>query len=100
MRAREAMWRTGAPVRTLLIALVHLYRATFSGVFGGQCRFYPSCSHFAEDAIRAHGAVRGSGLAIWRILRCNPFGRGGVDRVPSHAFLHDAVIRDNEMTGA
>jgi putative membrane protein insertion efficiency factor len=100
MRAREAMWRTGAPVRALLIALVHVYRATFSGVFGGQCRFYPSCSHFAEDAIRAHGAVRGSGLAIWRVLRCNPFGRGGIDRVPPHVLLHDAVIRDHEMTGA
>ena len=100
MTAREVMWRTGAPVRALLIALVHAYRATLSGVFGGQCRFYPSCSHFAEDAIRAHGAVRGSGLAAWRILRCNPFGQGGIDRVPPHALLHDAVIRDHEMTGA
>ena len=100
MSARGAMWRTGAPVRALLIALVHGYRATLSGVFGGQCRFYPSCSHFAEDAIRAHGAARGSGLAVWRILRCNPFGQGGIDRVPSHVLLHDAVIRDHEMTGA
>ena len=100
MRAREVMWRTGAPVRALLVAFVRVYRATFSGVFGGQCRFYPSCSHFAEDAIRAHGAVRGSGLTIWRILRCNPFGRGGIDRVPRHVLLHDAVIRDHEMTGA
>ena len=87
-------------MRALLIGLVHLYRATFSGAFGGQCRFFPSCSHFAEDAIRAHGAVRGSGLAIWRILRCNPFGRGGIDRVPPHVRLHDAVIQDHEMTGA
>ena len=88
MSAREAMWRTGAPVRALLIALVHGYRATLSGVFGGQCRFYPSCSHFAEDAIRAHGAARGSGLAVWRILRCNPLFRAGYDPVPARRARH------------
>lgn len=89
---REVLWRAGAPVRATLVLLIRIYRVTLSGVFGGQCRFYPSCSHFAEDAIRRHGAVRGVGLAAWRIVRCNPFGRGGVERVPARVALHDAVI--------
>ena len=89
---REVLWRAGAPVRATLVLLIRIYRVTLSGVFGGQCRFYPSCSHYAEDAIRRHGAVRGSGLAAWRIVRCNPFGRGGVERVPARVALHDAVI--------
>jgi putative membrane protein insertion efficiency factor len=53
---------------------------------GGQCRFAPSCSHYAEDAIRARGAVVGGALAVWRILRCNPFGKGGIDRAPSATY--------------
>jgi putative membrane protein insertion efficiency factor len=78
----RAMWWLGAPARTVLIALIRVYRATLSGWLGGQCRFYPSCSHYAEDAIRVHGAMRGSAMTTWRVLRCNPFGRGGVDHVP------------------
>ena len=64
-----------------LIACIKVYRVSLSGWLGGQCRFYPSCSRYAEDAIRVHGAVRGTGMALWRVLRCNPFGGGGVDRV-------------------
>jgi uncharacterized protein len=63
---------------------------TLSGVLGGQCRFYPSCSHYAEDAIRTRGLVRGWAMAIWRILRCNPFGRGGFEPVPQ---ANDGVIQ-------
>ena len=79
---RRATWALGAPVRALLIAGILLYRATLSGWLGGQCRFYPTCSHFGEDAIRDHGAVRGSAMAVWRVMRCNPFGVGGIDHVP------------------
>jgi putative membrane protein insertion efficiency factor len=66
----------------LLIALVRLYQVTLSGLLGGQCRFYPSCSSYALDAIRVHGATRGTLLAAWRIARCGPFTDGGVDPVP------------------
>jgi hypothetical protein len=76
------MWMLGAPLRWALIAAILLYRATLSGWLGGQCRFYPSCSHYAEEAIRTHGAIRGTGLAAWRIARCGPFTPGGVDHVP------------------
>lgn len=79
---RRALWIAGTPARGLLIGLIRVYRATLSGWLGGQCRFYPSCSHYAEDAIRMHGATKGSILATWRVLRCNPFGKGGIDPVP------------------
>jgi uncharacterized protein len=78
---RRVTWTLGAPVRATVIGGILLYRATLSGWLGGQCRFYPTCSHYGEDAIRAHGAVRGSAIAAWRIMRCNPFGRGGLDPV-------------------
>ena len=81
-RIREVAWALGAPARLLLIGLIRLYRLTLSGWLGGQCRFSPSCSRYAEQAIRTHGAIRGSGLAAWRIARCGPFTRGGVDHVP------------------
>jgi putative membrane protein insertion efficiency factor len=77
------MWRAGTPARWLLLTAIRVYRGTAAGWLGGQCRFYPSCSHYAETAIRTHGAIRGSGLAIWRILRCNPYGTGGVEHVPA-----------------
>jgi uncharacterized protein len=80
---RQGLWLLGAPSRLGLIGLVRLYRASLSGWLGGQCRFYPTCSHYAEDAIRAVGAVRGSALAVWRVARCGPFGAGGVDRAPA-----------------
>ena len=71
----------GAPVRMLLIGCIKVYRVGLSGWLGGQCRFYPSCSRYGEEAIRVHGAIRGSWMALWRVLRCNPFGAGGLDPV-------------------
>ena len=71
----------GAPVRALEVGLIRAYRATLSGWLGGQCRFHPTCSHYAEEAIRELGALKGTALATWRILRCNPFGDGGIDHV-------------------
>ena len=79
---RRVLWATGAPFRALLIGFIRVYRAILSGWLGGQCRFYPSCSHYAEDAIRSQGALRGSALAAWRVLRCNPFGKGGIEPAP------------------
>ena len=80
---RRAAWAAGAPARALLIGGIRVYRLVLSGWLGGQCRFLPTCSRYAEEAIATHGAVRGSALAARRILRCNPFGRGGLDPVPA-----------------
>ena len=87
---RRAVRTVGAPVRALEIALIRMYRAMLSGWLGGQCRYYPTCSHYAEDAIRQHGVMKGTTLAAWRILRCNPFGRGGIDNIRD-AGGYDAV---------
>lgn len=89
---RRALRTAGTPVRAVEIACVRVYRATLSGWLGGQCRFYPSCSHYAEDAIREHGAAKGSALAAWRIIRCNPFGEGGIDPVRERP-EYDGIIR-------
>jgi len=88
-RLRSAVWRLGAPARWLLIALILAYRVLLSGWLGGQCRFYPSCSHYAEEAVRTHGALKGSMLAAWRIARCGPFTKGGVDPVPDRRRRHE-----------
>ena len=79
----RVLWGVGWPFRAALIGLVRLYRATLAGLLGGQCRFHPSCSLYAEGVIRNRGALVGSALAAWRVLRCNPFGRGGVDPAPA-----------------
>ncbi len=65
-----------------LIALIYLYRFTLSPIIGNQCRYEPTCSHYAEDALRKHGAIRGSWLALKRIVRCHPWHDGGFDPVP------------------
>ncbi|HYZ13904.1 MAG TPA: membrane protein insertion efficiency factor YidD [Actinomycetota bacterium] len=79
---RAALWASGTPVRVVLIGLIRLYQFTLSGWLGGQCRFYPSCSTYAAEAIARHGALRGVALATWRLARCGPFTAGGVDHVP------------------
>jgi hypothetical protein len=95
--ARRAGWALGAPARLVLVVLIRVYRAALSGYFGGQCRFYPSCSHYAEAAVRSHGAIKGSALAVWRVLRCGPFTPGGVDHVPTPrrglGGQYDAIIQ-------
>ena len=69
------------PARALLF-LVRVYQSFFSALMPSACKFYPSCSHYAADALRVHGARRGSWLALKRVARCHPFTRGGVDLVP------------------
>jgi putative membrane protein insertion efficiency factor len=90
--ARRATWAVGAPVRAVLIGIIRAYRLTLSGWLGGQCRFAPTCSHYAEHAIRGRGWVRGIGLASWRVLRCNPFGAGGWDPAPAGSEYEDIIL--------
>ena len=66
-------------MRWLLIQLVLLYRVTLSGFLGGHCRFTPTCSQYAIDAIHKHGPWRGSWMAVRRIARCHPWGGSGYD---------------------
>ncbi|MGH9774066.1 MAG: membrane protein insertion efficiency factor YidD [Candidatus Acidiferrales bacterium] len=69
--------------RCLLFA-VGVYQSFFSPFFGAGCKFYPSCSHYAAQAVARHGARRGVWLAVKRLLRCRPFAQGGYDPVPEH----------------
>jgi putative membrane protein insertion efficiency factor len=91
----DAIWAAGWPLRICLLVLVRGYRVTVGQLTGGNCRFYPSCSEYAETAIAQTGAARGLVLSLWRILRCSPLSKGGVDRPPSGRrwALYDAAIR-------
>lgn len=85
---RRSLWVAGAPARVALIGLIRLYRLTLSAWLGGQCKFYPSCSRYAEEAITVHGVARGTLLAGWRLVRCGPFTDGGLDHVPPRWLGH------------
>jgi hypothetical protein len=65
----------------LLMAMARIYQATLSRWLGGQCRFLPTCSQYFIEAVQRHGALRGGAMGLSRILRCNPFCRGGYDPV-------------------
>lgn len=64
------------------LAIIYIYRYTLSPFIGNQCRFYPTCSHYAEEALKEHGALRGLWLAVKRVGRCHPWHEGGLDPVP------------------
>jgi uncharacterized protein len=72
---------TGLPSRLLLV-LIAVYRSALAPFLGGFCRFVPSCSAYAEQAVREYGAGKGARLAVLRLSRCHPFHRGGYDPVP------------------
>lgn len=69
--------------RNILILLLLAYRKVISPLYGQVCRFFPSCSAYALEAITVHGAVKGSWLAARRLVRCHPWNAGGVDHVPA-----------------
>lgn len=85
-------------VRHVLVFLIRIYQRLLSPLLGPHCRFYPSCSQYALEAVRQHGAVRGVWLATCRLARCHPLNSGGYDPVPqashcSHIHLHDVYKR-------
>lgn len=70
-------------MKKVLLKLILFYRRNISPYKGGaSCRFIPTCSQYAYEAIEKYGILKGGALSVWRILRCNPFGKGGYDPVP------------------
>lgn len=69
--------------QTLICVLIRIYQCVISPLIPGSCRFYPTCSGYAIEAIATHGTLRGLRLSACRILRCNPWGGAGLDPVPS-----------------
>jgi uncharacterized protein len=81
----------------VLLFVLRVYQTFFSALMPSACKFYPTCSHYAVDAVRLHGARTGSWLALGRIGRCRPFTRGGVDPVPSaEDLLRDKNTGDSD----
>jgi putative membrane protein insertion efficiency factor len=81
------MWRGGSIMRwnmlgrTVIVAAIEGYRRGISPMLPPRCRFLPSCSEYAQEAVRRHGVLRGGLMALWRLLRCQPWGGGGFDPV-------------------
>jgi len=69
-------------MKRVLIAILRFYKRNISPLLPNACIYTPTCSEYAMEAIRLHGVFKGTGLAIWRLLRCNPFMKGGYDPVP------------------
>jgi len=89
----EAMPAPRRVVTRILLAMLAFYHRWLSPAIhslqpGGGCRYVPTCSEYASTAIATHGPLRGMALALWRLLRCNPFARGGLDPVPPAAISH------------
>ena len=73
--------RAGGTLRRLATAPIRVYQRVISPAFPNRCKYHPSCSEYAVQAVRRYGVMRGAVLAVWRLLRCNPWSHGGVDFV-------------------
>ncbi len=86
-------------MKHLMIALIKLYRKFISPIKPPCCRFIPTCSAYAIEAFTKRGFFAGLILTVWRILRCNPFARGGYDPVPEHGFKSYSRNYEGECSG-
>ena len=77
-------------LRALVVAPIRLYQLLLSPVLGERCKYYPSCSHYAVQAVGRYGILRGLVLAGWRLLRCNPWSRGGFDPVEAQRLFRSS----------
>lgn len=87
------LWWVALIPRNVLLGILWLYRRLISPLYGQVCRYYPSCSTYAVGAIQYHGAAWGVALAAWRVLRCNPWSKGGIDDPPERLKLRYVVTR-------
>lgn len=89
----------GNPVKWILVGAVRVYQTLISPALPRRCKYYPSCSQYAIDALTTYGVMRGSVLALWRLLRCNPLSYGGYDPVERQKVFKQALaaaeVRDS-----
>ena len=83
-------------MKWVLMGFIKVWRAVVSPAYGPSCKYFPSCSSYGLAAVRTHGAAKGSVLTAWRILRCNPWSKGGYDPVPD---TRDAYLWELEEAG-
>ena len=88
------------PVGTLLVWVVRGYQSFISPMLPGRCKYYPSCSQYAIDALREYGVLRGLVLASWRLLRCNPLSYGGYDPVHRQTLFASRAREDSGVMSA
>ena len=86
-------------MRYVLIGLLRVYRAVISPLYGNVCKFHPSCSAYALEAVRVHGAARGTWLAARRLARCHPWSLGGYDPVPGTRAAREWETECRERAG-
>ena len=84
-------------MKRIIIVLIRGYQSTISRLFPRVCRFAPSCSSYAIEAVRTYGVFKGSLLSMWRVLKCNPFCAGGWDPVPPKGFRHKDISKGNTI---
>lgn len=82
-------WVVALLPRNVCVVVLRAYRAVISPLYGNVCRYHPSCSRYALEAIQQYGVVRGSALGAWRIARCNPWAAGGIDDVRARRRPYD-----------
>jgi len=79
-------------MKWLLIKLIHIYRYLLSPWVGNQCRFYPTCSDYAEQAINQYGPMKGGYLMLRRLIKCQPWHKGGIDNIPPLKTSSDSQV--------
>ena len=80
-------------MKSFLIYIISLYQKYISPYKGTKCPYFPSCSNYGIEAIKEHGAIKGFFMAFWRVLRCNPFSKGGFDPVPENRKMKDVKVK-------
>ena len=90
----------------ILVGIIRSYQILLSPRIGQVCRYYPTCSHYGLEAIKVHGAGKGSFLAAWRVLRCHPWATGGIEYIPSKGnwtnrkVIENSTNNDRQVIGA
>jgi uncharacterized protein len=88
------------PVKAFFAGAIRLYQSVISPAIPGRCKYYPSCSQYALDAVREYGAARGFVLGVWRVLRCNPLSYGGYDPVSRQKLFRSRGVGACEAAAA